>query len=74
MNGSVDQGCEGLVVLEEFFLVCELGAWIGVWYGSKSSGVDIASMTLGGHELGVVCVTINLYKGGDFSSFSFIGD
>jgi len=59
---------------EEFFFSRESGVWVRVWYGSKSSGVDVASTTLGSHELGVVCIPIDLYKGGDLLSFSFIRD
>ena len=75
MDGLIDQGHEQLMVLEEeFFLLCELGAWIGVWYGLESPSVDVAPMTSSGHEFWVVSIAVNLYKGGNFSSFSFIGD
>jgi len=63
-----------VVLEEEFFLPRESGAWIRVWYGSESFGVDITSTTLGGHEFGIICIAVDLYKGGDFSSVSFIWD
>ncbi len=63
-----------MILEEEFLLSRESGAWVRVWYGSKSSGVNVAPATLGSHELGVICIPIDLYKGGDFSSFFFVRD
>ncbi len=63
-----------MILEEEFFLLCELWVWVGVWCGSKGSGVDVTSVTSSSHEFGVVGVTIDLYEGGNLLSFSFIGD